>query len=108
MISRYFCLMHCRYSRRNKVYASLKLYKTPISVNCGSDFQVRFVWQVWEGQLSPSFKFVRFQSFWRVEMRPKYDKLHARILRGKGVQKKKPTMFTGSLSEAQQAQLLLI
>ena len=48
------------YFRRNKVYASWKLYKTPISVNHGSHFQVRFVWQVWDGQLSPSFKYIRF------------------------------------------------
>ena len=50
----------CQYFRRNKVYASWKLYKTPISVNHGSHFQVRFVWQVWDGQLSPSFKHIRF------------------------------------------------
>ena len=49
------------YFRRNKVYASWKLYKTSISVNCGSYFQVRFVWQVWDGQLSPSFKYIRFK-----------------------------------------------
>ena len=48
------------YFRRNKVYASWKLYKTSISVNRGSHFQVRFVWQVWDGQLSPSFKYIRF------------------------------------------------
>ena len=29
-----------------------KLYKTSILVNRGSHFQVRFVWQVWDGQLS--------------------------------------------------------
>ena len=46
------------YFRRNKVFASWKLYKTSISVNCGSHFQVRFVWQVWDGQLSPSFKHI--------------------------------------------------
>ena len=48
------------YFRRNKVYASWKLYKTSISVNRGSHCQVRFVWQVWDGQLSPSFKYIRF------------------------------------------------
>ena len=37
-----------------------KLYKTSISVNRGSHFQVRFVWQVWDGQSSPSFKYIRF------------------------------------------------
>ena len=53
--------------RRNKVYASWKLYKTSISVNRGSHFQVRFVWQVWDGQLSPSFKYIRF---WVIIDRP--------------------------------------
>ena len=48
------------YFRRNKVYAFWKLYKTSMSVNRGSHFQVRFVWQVWDGQLSPSFKYIRF------------------------------------------------
>ena len=34
-------------------------------------------------------------------MRPRYEKLHARILRGKGVQKEKPNMFTvGSSTNA--------
>jgi hypothetical protein len=34
-------------------------------------------------------------------MRPGYDKLHARILLGKGAQKKKPNMFTvGSSTSA--------
>ena len=38
----------------------LKALQTPISVNHGSHFQVRFVWQVWDGQLSPFFKYIRF------------------------------------------------
>ena len=33
------------YFRRNKVYASWKLYKTSISVNRGSHVEVHFVWQ---------------------------------------------------------------
>ena len=64
---------HWTYFRRNKVYACWKLHKTSMSVTRGSHFQVHFVWQVWDGQLSPSFKHIRFNSIWRVEMRPGYD-----------------------------------
>ena len=39
------------YFRRNKVYASWKLFETSISVHCGSHFQVPLVWQVWDGQI---------------------------------------------------------
>ena len=82
------------YFRRNKVYASWKLDKAPMSVNRGSHFQVHFVWQVWDGQLSPAFKSIRLKAFggWKVDWVT--TQLHARILRGKGVQKKKPNKFT--------------
>ena len=72
--------------RRNKVYASWKLYKTSISVNRGSHFEAHFVWQVWDGQLSPAFKSIRLKAFggWKVDRGT--TQLHARILRGKGVQ----------------------
>ena len=41
------------------------------------------------------------KSFWRVEFDRGTTKLHARILRGKGVQKQKPNMFTiGSSTSA--------
>ena len=65
-----------------------------MSVNRGSHFQVRFVWQVWDGQLSPAFKSIRLKAFggWKVDWVT--TQLHARILRGKGVQKKKPDKFT--------------
>jgi len=59
------------------------------------------VWQVWDGQLSPAFKSIRLKAFggWKFDRGP--TKLHARILRGKGVQKKKPNMFTvGSSTSA--------
>ena len=57
-------------------------------VNRGSHFQVHFVWQVWDGQLSPSFKYIRLKAFggWKVDRGT--TQLHARILRGKGVQMK--------------------
>ena len=72
-----------------------------MSVNRGSHFQVHFVWQVWDGQLSPAFKSIRLQAFggWKVDRGT--TQLHARILRGKGVQKKKPNKFTvGSSTSA--------
>ena len=87
--------------RRNKVYASWKLDKASISANHGSHFQVHFVWQVWDGQLSPAFKSIRWKAFrgWKFDWGT--TKLHARILRGKGVQKKKPNKFTvGSSTSA--------
>jgi hypothetical protein len=62
MISHIYILYYV-YFRRNKVYASWKLDKASISVNRGSHFQVRFVWKVWEvwdGQLSPSFQSIGF------------------------------------------------
>ena len=49
------------YFRKNKAYASWKLYETSITVNRGSHFQVHFVWQVWDGQLSPSFKSIIYK-----------------------------------------------
>ena len=64
-------------------------------------FQVHFVWQVWDGQLSPAFKYIRLKAFggWNVDRGT--TELHARILRGKGVQKKKPNKFTvGSSTSA--------
>ena len=89
------------YFRRNKVYASWQLDKASISVNRGSHFQVHFVWQVWDGQLSPSFKSIRLKVFGGWKFDRGTTKLHARILRGKGVQKKKPNMFTvGSSTSA--------
>ena len=43
---------------------------------------------MWDGQLSPSFKSIRLEAFggWKVDRGS--TQLHARILRGKGVQKK--------------------
>ena len=44
-----------------KLYASWKaLQNIHFGQPRGSHFQVRFVWQVWDGQLSPSFKYIRF------------------------------------------------
>ena len=87
--------------RRNKVYASWKFDKASISVNRGSHFQVHFVWQVWDGQLSPAFKSIRLKAFGGWKFDRGTTKLHARILRGKGVQKKKPNTFTvGSSTSA--------
>ena len=80
--------------RRNKVYASWQLDKASILVNRGSHFQVHFVWQVWDGQWSPAFKSIRLKAFGGWKFDRGTTKLHARILRGKGVQKKKPNMFT--------------
>ena len=53
----------CIYFRRNKVYASCRLQETSISVNRGSHFQVRFFWQVWDGELSPSIRSTRLKAF---------------------------------------------
>ena len=86
------------YFRRNKVYASWQLDKASISVNRGSHFQVHFVWQVWDGQLSPAFKSIRLKAFGGWKFDRGTTKLHARILRGKGAQKKKPNMFTAGSS----------
>ena len=87
--------------RRNKVYASWKLDKASILVNRGSHFQVHFVWQVWDGQLAPAFKTISWKAFGGWKFDRGTTKLHARILRGKGVQKKKPNMFTiGSSTSA--------
>ena len=72
--------------RRNKVYASWQLDKASISVNRGSHFQVHFVWQVWDGQLSPAFKSIRLKAFGGWKFDRGTTKPHARILRGKGVQ----------------------
>ena len=70
-------------------------------VDRGSHFQVHFVWQVWDGQLSPAFKSIRLKAFGGWKFDQGTIKLHARILRGKGVQKKKPNMFTvGSSTSA--------
>ena len=89
------------YFRRKKVYASWQLDKASISVNRGSHFQVHFVWQVWDCQLSPAFKSIRLKAFGGWKFDRGTTKLHARILRGKGVQKKKPNMFTvGSSTSA--------
>ena len=89
--------------RRNKVYASWQLDKASISVNRGSHFQVHFVWQVWDGQLSPSFKSIRLKVFGGWKFDRGTTKLHARILRGRVCRRRNQTC---SLSEAQQAQLL--
>ena len=60
---------------RSMPYASWKLDKASISVNRGSHLQVHFVWQVWDGQLSPSSKTIRYvKSSRRVELPPGYDK----------------------------------
>ena len=59
------------------------------------------MWQVWDGQLSPAFKSIRLKAFGGWKFDRGTTKLHARILRGKGVQKKKPNMFTvGSSTSA--------
>ena len=57
--------------------------QTPTSVNRGSHFQAHFVRQSWDGQLLPSL-----EAFggWKVDRGT--TQLHARILRGKGGQKK--------------------
>ena len=81
--------------------ASWQLDKASISVNRGSHFQVHFVWQVWDGQWSPAFKSIRLKAFGGWKFDRGTTKLHARILRGKGVQKKKPNVFTvGSSTSA--------
>ena len=49
---------------------------------------------MWGGQLSPAFKSIRLKAFGGWKFDRGTTKLHARILRGKGVQKKKPNMFT--------------
>ena len=83
------------YFRRNNVYASWKPDKASISVNRGSHFQVHFVWQVCDGQLSPAFKSIRLKAVGGWKFDPGTTKLHARILWGKGAQKMmKPNMFT--------------
>ena len=56
------------------------------------------MWQVWDGQLSPAFKSIRLKAFGGWKFDRGTTKLHARILRGKGVQKKKPNMFTAGSS----------
>ena len=96
-----FRLFWVCYFRRNQVYASWKFDKGSISVNRISHFQVHFVWQVWGSQLSPVFKFIRLKAFGGWKLARGTTKLHARILRGKGVQKKKANIFTvGSSTSA--------
>ena len=58
--------------------------KHPFRSTADHIFQVRFVWQVWDGQLSPSFKYKVFKAFggWKCDRGT--AKLHARILPGKG------------------------
>ena len=51
MIRYTYIIIYQWYFRRHKVYASWKLYRTSISVNHGSHFQVHFVWQLLDGQL---------------------------------------------------------
>ena len=98
-VSPHFTYMYlCIYIRRNKVYASWKLDKASISVNRGSHFEVHFAWQLWDGQLSPAFKSIRLKAFGGWKFDRGTTKLHARILRGKGVQKKKPNVFTAGSS----------
>ena len=70
------------YFRRNKVYASWQLDKASISVNRGSHFQVHFVWQVWDGQLSPAFKSIRLKAFGGWKFDRGTTKLHAKLLEG--------------------------
>ena len=50
----------------------------------------------WDDQFSPTFKSIRLKAFGGWKFDRGTTKLHARILRGKGVQKKKPNMFTVS------------
>ena len=49
---------------------------------------------MWDGQLSPSFKSIRLNAFggWKVDRGTR--QLHARILRGKGVQMKNSNRIT--------------
>ena len=49
---------------------------------------------VGRSNISPSFKSIRFYSFWGWKCVRDTTQLLARILRGKGLQKKKPNMFT--------------
>ena len=56
---------------------------------------------MWDGQLSPAFKYIRLKAFggWKVDRGT--TQLHARILRGKGVQMKKSKRMTvGSSTSA--------
>ena len=46
------------------------------------------MWQVGDGQISPSLKFIRLEAFGGSIDDRGTTQLHARILRGKGVQKK--------------------
>ena len=89
---RLMCILMSIYIRRNKVYASWRL--TSISVNRGSHFQVHFAWQVWDGQSSPAFKSRRLKAIGRWKVDRGTTQLHARILRGKGVQKKTSSKIT--------------
>ena len=75
--------------------------KFTISVNRGSHFQVRFVWQVWDGQLSPSIKILKAFRGWKFDRG--MTQLRAGILRGRVCTRRNQAC---SLPEAQQAQLL--
>ena len=53
---------------------------------------------MWDGQLSPSIKSIRLKAFGGWKFDRGTTQLRARILRGKGVHKKKSSMFTGGSS----------
>ena len=46
-------------------------FSEAVWIACGSNFRFGFVWQEWDGQLSPSFKFKILQRFWSVKIRPR-------------------------------------
>ena len=56
------------------------------------------MWQVWGDHLSPSTKSIRLKAFGGWKFDQGTAQLRARILRGKGVHKKKSSMFTGGSS----------
>ena len=79
-----------------------------MSVNRGSHFQVSFVWQVRDRQLSPSFEIKKISKL--LEGGEKCDrgmttKLNVGFLTGKGVQREKPRMF--SVGSSKHATLVL-
>ena len=76
--------------------------KTSISVNRGSHFQVRFVWQVWTVNYHPLliYKILKLLEGGKCDRGT--TKLHARILRGKGVQNEETNhVHCGKLKQAQ-------
>ena len=61
------------------------IYRTSIAVNHGSHFQVRFVWQLLDGQLyHPPLNVYKILQLLGVEMRPGYDTAPRQDSKGKG------------------------